>query len=42
MIGLQNRNIKDVLDYIISVNCHYQFNTIPLRWFGLLDGETNE
>ncbi len=33
---------KDVLDYIISVNCHYQFNTIPLRWFGLPDGETNE
>lgn len=33
---------KDVLDYIICVNCHYQFNTIPLRWFGLPDGEINE
>ncbi len=28
---------KDVLDYIISVNCHYQFNVIPLKWFGLPD-----
>jgi len=26
---------KDTLDYIISVNCFYHFNTIPLRWFGL-------
>ncbi|WP_308035643.1 hypothetical protein [Neisseria cinerea] len=33
---------KDVLDYIISVNCHYQFNTVPLKWFGLPDSEMNE
>lgn len=25
---------KDTLDYIISVNCFYHFNTIPLSWFG--------
>ena len=28
---------KDVLDYIISVNCHYKFNTLPLAWLGLPD-----
>ena len=28
---------KDTLDYIHSMNCHYMFNTIPLRWFGLPD-----
>lgn len=28
---------RDVLDYIHSVNCHYMFNTIPLKWFGLPD-----
>ena len=28
---------KDTLDYIHSVNCHYMFNTIPLKWFGLPD-----
>jgi hypothetical protein len=26
-----------VLDYIISVNCHYRFNTLPLAWLGLPD-----
>lgn len=26
---------KDVLAYIHSVNCHYQFNTLPLAWLGL-------
>lgn len=26
---------KDVLDYIISVGCHYRFNYIPLKEFGL-------
>lgn len=26
---------KDVLDYIHSVNCHYEFNELPLRWLGL-------
>ena len=28
---------RDVLEYIHSVNCHYMFNEIPLRWFGLPD-----
>ncbi len=26
---------KDVLDYVHSMNCHYMFNEIPLKWFGL-------
>lgn len=26
---------KDTLDYILSVNCHYLFNEIPLKWLGL-------
>lgn len=26
---------KDVLDYIVSVNCSYVFNKIPLAWLGL-------
>ena len=30
---------KDVLNYIESVNCKYFFNTIPLEWFGFLDGK---
>jgi hypothetical protein len=30
---------KDVLDYIHSVNCHYQFNTLPLAWLGLPTGK---
>lgn len=25
----------DVLEYIHSVNCHYRFNTLPLKWLGL-------
>ena len=29
---------KDVLDYIDSVNCHYTFNEIPLKWLGLPEG----
>ena len=31
---------KDVLDYIYSVNCHYMFEEIPLKWFGLPLPET--
>lgn len=30
---------KDVLDYIHSVNCHYKFNELPLRWIGLPDAK---
>jgi len=30
---------RDTLAYINSVNCHYVFNTIPLRWLGLPDGQ---
>lgn len=26
---------KDVLDYIVSVGCHYKFGEIPLSWLGL-------
>jgi len=26
---------KDILEYIHSVNCHYMFNEIPLKWLGL-------
>jgi hypothetical protein len=26
---------RDTLEYIESVNCHYQFNSIPLAWLGL-------
>jgi hypothetical protein len=26
---------KDTLDYISSMNCHYLFNKIPLKWLGL-------
>ncbi|RTL01598.1 MAG: hypothetical protein EKK57_04025 [Proteobacteria bacterium] len=26
---------KDVLDYINSMNCHYVFDEIPLKWLGL-------
>lgn len=26
---------KDTLDYINSMNCHYLFNEIPLKWLGL-------
>ena len=38
---------KDTLEYIRSMNCHYKFNGVPLRWLGLpvdengnLDGAT--
>ncbi len=31
----KNPSYKDVLDYIHSVNCHYQFNTLPLAWLGM-------
>lgn len=30
---------KDVLDYIRSVNCHYLFNELPLKWLGLPTSE---
>ena len=26
---------KDVLEYICSMNCHYVFDEIPLKWLGL-------
>ena len=26
---------KDTLNYISSMNCHYLFNKIPLKWLGL-------
>lgn len=29
---------KDSLDYIHSVNCHYKFNELPLKWLGLPTG----
>lgn len=29
---------RDTLDYIHSMNCHYLFNVIPLKWLGLPDG----
>lgn len=31
----RNDKYKDVLDYIISVNCHYYFEYIPLAKLGL-------
>ena len=31
----KDRNYKDVLDYIHSVNCYYKFNELPLAWLGL-------
>lgn len=31
----KNHKYKDVLDYIISVNCHYYFDYIPLQKLGL-------
>lgn len=31
----KNPKYKDVLDYIISVNCHYYFDSIPLQELGL-------
>ncbi len=31
----KNPSYKDTLDYINSMNCHYLFNKIPLKWLGL-------
>lgn len=31
----KNPAYKDTLDYIHSMNCHYLFNEIPLKWLGL-------
>lgn len=28
---------RDTLNYIHSMNCHYMFNEIPLKWLGLPD-----
>jgi len=33
----KNPKYKDTLDYIDSMNCHYIFNKIPLKWLGLPD-----
>lgn len=38
----RNPKYKDVLDYIISVNCHYYFEYIPLAKFGLPVPPTDE
>jgi hypothetical protein len=35
----KHHSYKDVLAYIHSVNCHYQFNTLPLAWLGLPTGK---
>lgn len=31
----KNPNYKDVLDYIVAVNCHFKFNELPLNFLGL-------
>lgn len=31
----KNPVYKDTLDYIHSMNCHYLFDEIPLKWLGL-------
>lgn len=31
----KQKSYKDTLDYIHSMNCHYVFNEIPLKWLGL-------
>lgn len=31
----KQESYKDTLDYINSMNCHYLFNQIPLKWLGL-------
>lgn len=31
----KQKSYKDTLDYINSMNCHYLFNKIPLKWLGL-------
>lgn len=33
---------KDVLDYIISVGCHYHFDVLPLKWLSLPVPDENE
>ena len=37
----QKSEYKDVLEYIESMNCHYLFNEIPLKWLGLPEGIMN-
>ena len=34
----KNSRYRYSLEYILSMNCHYQFNTIPLKWLGLPNG----
>jgi hypothetical protein len=29
---------RDTLDYVLCMNCHYHFGTIPLAWLGLPTG----
>ena len=31
----KHKSYKDTLNYIDSMNCHYLFNEIPLKWLGL-------
>jgi hypothetical protein len=31
----KQESYRDTLDYINSMNCHYLFNKIPLKWLGL-------
>jgi hypothetical protein len=31
----KDESYKDTLEYIRSMNCHYMFNEIPLKWLGL-------
>ncbi len=31
----KKKSYHDTLDYINSMNCHYLFNEIPLKWLGL-------
>ena len=38
----RNPGYKDVLDYIISVGCHYYFNYLPLKKLGLPVPESNK
>lgn len=37
----KKESYRDALAYIESVNCHYMFNYIPIKWFGLPDPETD-
>ena len=34
----RKKEYKDVLEYINSMNCHYEFGGLPLAWLGLPDG----